>query len=319
MADLMIEARSLSRRFNGFTAVDSIDLAVGEGEVFGLLGPNGAGKTTTVRMLACLIRPTAGAAYVCGRDVYDPAMAREIRGMVGILTETSGFYDELSVYKNLRFYADLYHMERKQAQRNIDYYLRLFDLWDVRGSRVAGFSKGMRQKLALTRCLVHEPRIIFMDEPTSGLDPESARIVRESIRSLKAGGRTIFLCTHNLDEAERLCDRIAIIDKHILKADTPQKIKYSAYGRRVVIRLERLSDRIASIIHGMDSVRRVESEGNELVIDVNDPETDNADIADVADIVSTIVGAGGRIQYVGEQRHTLEEAYIKLVGDRIEH
>jgi len=235
------------------------------------LGPNGAGKTTTVRMLACLIRPTAGEAYVCGRDVYDTTMAREIRGMVGILTETSGFYDELSVYKNLRFYADLYHMERKQAQRNIDYYLRLFDLWDVRGSRVAGFSKGMRQKLALTRCLVHEPRVIFMDEPTSGLDPESARIVRDSIRSLKDGGRTIFLCTHNLDEAERLCDRIAIIDKHILKADTPQRIKYSAYGRRVVIRLERLSDRIASIIHGMDRVRHVESRGNELVIDVDDP------------------------------------------------
>jgi len=232
--------------------------------------------------------------------------------MVGILTETSGFYDELSVYKNLRFYADLYHMERKQAQRNIDYYLRLFDLWDVRGSRVAGFSKGMRQKLALTRCLVHEPRVIFMDERRRACDPESARVVRDSIRSLKDGGRTIFLCTHNLDEAERLCDRIAIIDKHILKADTPQRIKYSAYGRRVVIRLERLSDRIASIIHGMDRVRHVESRGNELVIDVDDPETDNADI------VSTIVGAGGRIQYVGEQRHTLEEAYIKLVGDGIE-
>lgn len=309
----MIEAHRLSRIFNDFTAVDSIDLTVGEGEVFGLLGPNGAGKTTTVRMLACLIRPSSGAAFVCGHDVHDSEEAREIRGMVGILTETSGFYDELSVYKNLRFYADLYRMERQKAQRNIDHYLRLFDLWDVRNSPVAGFSKGMRQKLALTRCLVHEPKIIFMDEPTSGLDPESARIVRDYIRSLKGEGRTIFLCTHNLDEAERLCDRIAIINKRILTVDTPQKLKYSAYGRKVIVRLERMTDRIESIVHGMGSVKQLESMGNSLVLEVKDPETDNADI------INTIVGAGGRIQYVSEQRHSLEDAYIKLVGDSVEH
>lgn len=309
----MIEARRLSRRFNDFTAVDSIDLQVGEGEVFGLLGPNGAGKTTTVRMLACLIRPSSGTALICGRDVYDPGMAREIRGMVGILTETSGFYDEMSVYKNLRFYADLYKMERQEAQRSIDYYLRLFDLWEVRESRVAGFSKGMRQKLALARCLVHDPKVIFMDEPTSGLDPGSARIVRDSIKSLKAEGRTIFLCTHNLDEAERLCDRIAIIDKCILSVDTPQQIKHSAYGRKVIVRLERMSGRIESIVHGLDGVRGLERQGDSLLIDVENPETANPDI------VNAIVGAGGRIQYVGEQRHTLEDAYIKLVGGRVEH
>jgi len=309
----MIEANSLTRIFNGFTAVDSIDLKVGEGEVFGFLGPNGAGKTTTVRMLSCLIRPTSGAAYVRGRDVYDPDGARKIRGMVGILTETSGFYDELSVYKNLRFYADLYRMERQRSQRNIDHYLRLFDLWEVRNSPVAGFSKGMRHKLALIRCLVHEPRILFMDEPTSGLDPESARVVRDYILELKGEGRTIFLCTHNLDEAERLCDRIAIINHRILKLGTPQKLKYSAYGRQVVIKLERLSDRIASIIYGMDSVKHVESKGNNLVLEVSDPEADNADIID------NIVRAGGRIQFVSEQRYSLEDAYIKLVGESIEH
>ncbi len=309
----MIEARSLTRIFNGFKAVDSIDLMVGEGEVFGLLGPNGAGKTTTVRMLSCLIRPTSGTARVCGRDVYDIDGARRIRGMVGILTETPGFYDELSVYKNLRFYADLYRMERHKSQRNIDYYLRLFDLWDVRNAPVAGFSKGMRQKLALTRCLVHEPRLLFLDEPTSGLDPESARIVRDSIKELKGEGRTIFLCTHNLDEAERLCDRIAIINHRILELDTPQKLKYSAYGRKVIIRLERLSDRIASIICGMDSVKHAESRGNNLILEVSDPEADNADI------INNIVRAGGRIQFVSEQRHSLEDAYIKLVGESIEH
>jgi ABC-2 type transport system ATP-binding protein len=313
MVNHLIEASGLTRIFNGFNAVDSIDLVVGEGEVFGLLGPNGAGKTTTVRMLSCLIRPTSGTARVCGRDVYDADGARRIRGMVGILTETPGFYDDLSVYKNLRFYADLYKMERQKAQRNIDHYLRLFDLWEVRDSPIAGFSRGMRQKLALTRCLVHEPRLLFLDEPTSGLDPESARIVRDSIKELKGEGRTIFLCTHNLDEAERLCDRIAIINHRILELDTPQKLKYSAYGRKVIIRLERLNDRIASIIWGMDSVKHAESSGNNLVLEVSDPEADNADI------INNIVRAGGRIQFVSEQRHSLEDAYIKLVGDSIEH
>ncbi len=309
----MIEAYSLTRNFNGFTAVDSIDLKVGEGEVFGLLGPNGAGKTTTVRMLSCLIRPTSGTAYVCGRDVYDPDSAREIRSNIGILTETTGFYDELSVYKNLRFYSDLYRLNRHKAQRNIDYFLHLFDLWQVRNSPVAGFSKGMRQKLALTRCLVHEPKILFLDEPTSGLDPESARIVRDSIKTIKKEGRTIFLCTHNLDEAERLCDRIAIINKHIMNVGTPQKLKLSAYGRQVIIKLERSSERIMDILSDMGTIKHVESKGNNIVLDVKDPESDNADI------INTIVRAGGRIQFVSEMRHTLEDAYIKLVGESIEH
>ncbi len=313
MAYDMIEARGLTRVFNGFRAVDSIDLKVGEGEVFGLLGPNGAGKTTTVRMLSCLIRPTEGTALVCGRDVYDARGAGEIRRLVGILTETTGFYDDLSAYKNLRFYADLYKMKRPEAQRNIDHYLRLFDLWDVRNSPVAGFSKGMRQKLALARCLAHEPRLLFLDEPTSGLDPESARIVRDYIKELKREGRTVLLCTHNLDEAERLCDRIAIINHRIMELDTPQKLKYSAYGRKVVIRLERMSDRISSVIHGMGSVRHAESRGDDLVLEVGDPEADNADI------IASIVRAGGRIQFVSEQRHSLEDAYIKLIGESVEH
>lgn len=306
----MIEARGLTRTFNGFTAVDSVDMRVGEGEIFGLLGPNGAGKTTTIRMLACLIKPSKGTAYVCGMDVLSPDEASKIRGMVGILTENPGFYDGLSVYKNLRFYADLYHMGRQKANRNIEHYLRLFGLWSLRNSPVAGFSRGMRQKLALARCLIHEPRLLFMDEPTSGLDPESARIVRDSIRSIKKEGRTILLCTHNLDEVERLCDRIAIMNRRILGAGTPQRLKYS-FGRKIIIRLERMSDRILSILDGMDSVRLVEKEGNSLVLEVEDPESDNADI------INNIVKAGGRIQFVSELGASLEDVYMKLVGGRL--
>ena len=309
----MIEASGLTRCFGSFTAVDGIDLNIGEGEVFGFLGPNGAGKTTTVRMLACLIRPTAGSARICGLDVYREREARKIRRMVGILTETSGFYDNLSVLKNLRFYSDLYHVKRSTSDRNIEHYLRLFGLWEFRNSRIGGFSRGMRQKVALTRCLLHQPRVIFMDEPTSGLDPESARIVRDSIKQLKGEGRTIFLCTHNLDEAERLCDRIAIVNKRIIDVGTPQSLKASAYGRKVVVKLERMSDPVLDSITGMDNVKCIESAGNRLVLEVDDPESNNPDI------INYIVKAGGRIQFVGEIRHSLEDVYLKMVGEKYDH
>jgi ABC-2 type transport system ATP-binding protein len=313
MADKMIETAGLARWFNGYRAVDGLDLEVGEGEVFGLLGPNGAGKTTTVRMLACLIRPTSGNAYVCGRDVLDPADAQEIRKNVGMLTETSGFYDGLSVYKNLYFYADMYHVSRQKAKENIDRYLKLFDMYGFREAHIGGFSRGMRQKLALIRCLVHEPKVLFLDEPTSGLDPESARTVRDFIRQLKQEGRTVLLCTHNLDDAERLCDRIAIIDKHILSFGTPQSLNYSAYGRKVVVKLEHLDKPVLNTLQGMSAVRHLERNGDTLVIEVKDPESENADI------INKIVQAGGRIQFVTELRHSLEDVYMKLLGDTVEH
>jgi len=309
MAYQVIEARGLTRAFNGFTAVDSVDMKVGEGEIFGLLGPNGAGKTTTIRMLACLIRPSRGNAYVCGIDILSPAGAGRIRGMVGILNENPGFYDTLSAYKNLRFYADLYHMERHKANRSIEHYLSLFGLWSLRDAPIAGFSRGMRQKLALARCLIHEPRLLFMDEPTSGLDPESARTVRDSIRSIKKEGRTILLCTHNLDEAERLCDRIAIMNRRILEVGPPHMLKRSM-DRKVIIRLERMSDRILSMLDGMDGVRNVEKEGDSLVLEVDNPESNNADI------INSIVRVGGRIQFVSERGQSLEDVYLRLVGGR---
>lgn len=313
MDNMMIEAYDLTRWFNGRPAVDGVNLEVGEGEVFGLLGPNGAGKTTTVRLLACLIKPTSGHAYVCGRDVWDPVEAREIRQEVGMLTEISGFYDGLSVYKNLFFYSDLYHVERRKARENIDHYLRMFDMYGFRDACVGGFSKGMRQKLSLIRCLVHEPRLLFLDEPTAGLDPESARTVRDFIKELRSEGRTVLLCTHNLDEAERLCDRIAIINKHILSNGTPQGLRYSAYGRKVLVKLEHLDKPVLNTLCQLRSIKGIESIGDKLVMEVENPETNNADI------INSIVRAGGRIQFVTEMRHSLEDVYMKLLGERVEH
>ena len=309
---MVIETSSLGRRFGDFAAVDDVTISVGKGEAYGFLGPNGAGKTTTVRMLTCLISPTSGSATVCGLDVRDKRSATLIRRKVGILTESPGFYETLTVSQNLRFFADLYHVDRRNANAGIERYLRLFNLYDKKDQIVGGFSKGMRQKLALIRCLLHEPEVLFLDEPTAGLDPESARVVREAIMSLKKEGRTIFLCTHNLDEAERLCDTVAIIDHRVLYAGSPGSLKNSAYGRKIVIQLEKVSPSIYEAVAAMPPVDAIERNGDRMILQVSDPDRYSPDIID------TIVRAGGRIRSVGEQRHSMEDVYIKLIGDRCE-
>lgn len=308
----MIEAKGLTRRFGDNLAVDHIDLKMGPGEIFGFLGPNGAGKTTTVRLLSCLISPTSGEAYVCGLDIRKKEDARKIRMQVGLLTENTGFYDNLSVMKNLMFYADLYHVKRQKAEKNIEHYLKLFNLWDKRESIVGGFSKGMRQKLALTRCLVHDPGVVFLDEPTSGLDPESARIVRDHIITLREEGKAIFLCTHNLDEAERLCDIIAIINHRIIDVGDKHSLKNTAYAKKVVIKLESMNKGVMDALASVRCIKHYRSLGDRLILEVEDPETDNADV------VQCIVGAGGRIQSVNELRHSLEDVYMKRIGEPIE-
>ncbi len=196
----MIEADVLTKEFDEVLAVDSLSLSIPRGEVFGLLGPNGAGKTTTLRMLCALIEPTAGEAVVNGHRLGQDNDA--IRGSIGILTETPGIYPRLSARHNLELYADLYGVEDTDAQ--VKRYLEILDLWDRRDDLAGGFSKGMRQRLAIARALMHEPPILFLDEPTSALDPASARVVREFIEELSGQGRTIILCTHNMDEADRL-------------------------------------------------------------------------------------------------------------------
>ena len=175
-----IETLGLTRRFDGRVAVDELTVTVAAGSVFGFLGPNGAGKTTTVRMLAGLIQPTSGDAVVAGHRVTADADA--LRGAVGILTETPGLYDRLSARQNLRYFARLYDLTVAQADDEVARYLRLLGLWDRRDDPVGTFSKGMRQKLAIARALLHDPAVVFLDEPTAGLDPEAARVVREFIK-----------------------------------------------------------------------------------------------------------------------------------------
>lgn len=201
----MILARGLGKDFGAVRAVEGLDLEIPAGEVFGLLGPNGAGKTTTIRMLSALIAPSAGEAWVLGHRLGEAD--DQIRQKVGILTETPGLYEQLSAERNLEFFAQLYDVADVAGQ--VERYLRMLGLWGRRKEAVGTFSKGMRQKLAIARALLHQPEVLFLDEPTSGLDPEAAHLVREFISDLGEEGRTIVLCTHNLNEADRLCDRVA--------------------------------------------------------------------------------------------------------------
>ncbi len=229
----MISIESLTKKFGENLAVDGLNLEVKEGEVFGFLGPNGAGKTTTVRMLTSLIRPTSGKAVVNGFTVGQ--QDTQIRRSVGLLTETPGLYDNLSAEYNLHIYANLY--EVKDVAGQVEKYLRMLGLWERRFEPAATLSKGMKQKLAIARALLHEPRILFLDEPTSALDPESAHLVRDFIAELRKEGRTIFLCTHNLDEADRACDRIAVFKTRLVVVDTPARLRMQMFGRKVVFHL----------------------------------------------------------------------------------
>ena len=299
----MIQANGLTRQFGDLVAVDSLDLKVERGEVFGFLGPNGAGKTTTVRMLAALIAPTSGGATVAGLQLG--AANREIRRKVGVLTETPGLYRRLSAWDNLLFFARLHRLPAPEGQA--EHYLRLFELWDRRDAPAGSLSKGMRQKLAIARALLHEPEILFLDEPTASLDPEAAKVVRDLIETLQTEERTIFLCTHNLDEADRLCDRVALFNQRLITVGEPQRLREEMYGRRTVIHL---ADPRPGIENALDLpfVKYVERLENTLVIGLDDPERENPLL------VSRLVELGAQVQFVNELRISLEDLYLDLIG-----
>ena len=301
-----IAIEGLKRVFGAYTAVDDLTLHIATGSVFGFLGPNGAGKTTTVRMLAALIAPTAGIATIAGHTLGQDNEA--IRRSVGILTETPGLYEPLSAWQNLLFFARLYDLSDAQAAAQTERYLRMLELWERRGDKVGSFSKGMRQKLAIARALLHEPPVIFLDEPTSGLDPEAARTVRDFIRQLRADGRTIFLTTHNLAEAEELCDLIGIFRTKLLRLDSPARLRAEASGRGTVIEVQGEASGWEATIRALPCVKTVTSQGSVLTVAIDDPEQHNPAL------VAALVTAGAPIRYVQPVLQSLEDVYLKLVG-----
>ena len=299
----MIHAENLTKRFKETLAVDGLNLDVAEGEVFGFLGPNGAGKTTTVRMLTSLIGPTGGTATVAGFTLGQ--QDTDIRRTVGVLTETPGMYDNLSAEYNLRIFAELYEVRDVTGQ--VEKYLKMLGLWERRFDAAGTFSKGMKQKLAIARALLHEPRLLFLDEPTAALDPEAAHLVRDFIAELKKEGRTIFLCTHNLDEADRLCDRIGVFKTRLLVVDTPANLRASLFGRKVVFHLRAADEKLAKVVRKLDFAREVKVVENKLVVTMDNPDAQNPEV------VRALVSAGADVQFVGELRHSLEDVYLQLV------
>jgi ABC-2 type transport system ATP-binding protein len=305
----MLQATGLGRRFGDLWAIRGMDLSVARGEVLGLLGPNGAGKTTTVRMLTALIAPSEGTATVEGFDVHEQPDA--VRTRIGILTETPGLYDKLSARDNLEFFARLYDLDAATRAERIERYLRLFSLWDRRDDIAGAFSKGMKQKLAIARALLHDPAVVFLDEPTAALDPEAAFVVREAIEDLRRAGRTIVLATHNLDEADRLCDRVAFVRGGLLRVDSPAGLRAATGVRGVDVTLAMpASEALADVARAIPGVGGATVAGHHLAVAAEDP------VSVTPDMVRALVAAGAAITEVRERASTLEDVYFEIMGVR---
>ena len=305
----MIEVKNLTKKFGDITAVDDISFHVDEGEIFGFLGPNGAGKTTTIRMLCCLISKTSGEAKIAGYQIGNSNNSLKIRRIIGLVPDNVGLYEELSTYDNLDYYGKLYECTEKQRRENIEYFLKMLGLWDKRNLPVGDFSKGMKQKVSIARVLIHNPKLLFLDEPTINLDPEYSKVVRDFILRLKKEGKTIFLNTHNLDEAQRICDRIGIIKTRLLTVNTPEQLEKSVFGNKIVIQLEEINESILAAVKNLKP-KNLTVEGNKIIIDADDP------LKESPIFVKAIVSAGGNVQFVAKLNPDLEETYLKIVKEK---
>jgi ABC-2 type transport system ATP-binding protein len=304
---VMIRATGLGRRFGRLWAIRDMDFEVRRGEVLGLLGPNGAGKTTTVRVLTALIEPTEGRATVDGFDVVSEPDA--VRARVGILTETPGLYEKLSATANLDFFGRLYGLDGDARAEGIERYLRLFSLWERRDEPAGTFSKGMKQKLAIARALLHEPAVVFLDEPTAALDPEAAFIVRDAIEGLRRSGRTIVLATHNLDEANRLCDRVAFVRGGLLRIASPAELRQAVGGRGVHVRLaDGLQPGLLDIVGAITGVAGAEMRDGHLFVVADEP------ARVTPELIRALVASGADVLEVRERASTLEQAYFEVMG-----
>jgi ABC-2 type transport system ATP-binding protein len=301
----IIEVNGLNKSYGNTVAVEDLNLTVEKGEVLGFLGPNGAGKTTTIRLLAGIIKPSAGYAVVAG--CRTDGEVERLHNVIGLLTETPGLYDKLTARRNLEYFAGFY--ANCPVKTQVEKYLKLMGLWERREDRAGTFSKGLKQRLALARTLIHEPAVIFLDEPTSGLDPESAGEVRQLIKQLSNEGKTIFISTHNLSEAEELCHRIAVIRKKLLVLDTGSNLRSRFFQQEVEIRLESVFPAVVAAVEELAFVKSLKQEANSLVLVLSEPEQNRPEL------VRTIVEAGGGILNVVQREHPLEEVYLKLIRE----
>jgi ABC-2 type transport system ATP-binding protein len=300
----MLRASHLTRRFGTRLAVDDVSFELEPGEIFGLLGPNGAGKTTTLRLLAGLIAASSGSVSVNG-ETMSPESAPRLRAHIGFLTESPGLWDRLSVRRNLLVYARLQGLSN--AARVVDEALDLFDIRDRAMDSAAELSKGLRQRVALARTLLHRPGIVLLDEPTSGLDPESARDVRELILRLRTEQRQVILSTHNLDEVERIANRVGVLKSRLIAVDTPAAFRARLFGTRLQVTLSRSGERFAEMLRtsGLSDVR---VDGDTLSIQI-----DSTTVTPV--IVRKLVAAGADIESIKPETPRLEQIYLRLLQE----
>ncbi len=308
MTEAIVRAEGLTKQFGSFKAVDRVDLSVREGEVLALLGPNGAGKTTTVRCLAAILRPSAGRAMIAGYDTVRDAQT--VRHLVGLLTEFPGLYRRMRPLDYLSFFGQLHGLSAETISRRSERLMRQFGLWEAGHLRLGEFSKGMQQKMALIRAMLHDPSVLFLDEPTSAMDPHSAKQVRDVIASLRAEGRTILLCTHNLFEAEALADRIAIIRQgQIVALGTPDELKQRLLGPPLMeVQLVRPLDGLVSYVS--DLVDIVERGDRWFRYRTDDPQRINPAL------VQRLTAVDTGVVTVSQVRRDLEAVYLRIVEDR---
>lgn len=311
-----IETLDLTKKFGYITAVDRLNFEVEEGEIFGILGPNGAGKTTTIRLLTCLLSPSSGSATVGGFDIIKDSM--KVREIVGVQTENPSLYERLTAYENLDFFAEAYNVSGEQKKRRIKELLEFFGLWEFKDKKVGTFSRGMKQKLSIARALVHDPNIIFLDEPTSGLDPESAREIKDLMKSLSKQGKTIVFSTHILGDAEKLCNRVMIINKGKKVAlGTLEELLSSITSKQVLkITLKKLDQKVIDAIRCFKQVKEIDIDDSTSVVSVVLSNVEEV----TPEIVKNVVLNGGLILSVNVINQSLEDVYLKIIrgGNNIE-
>jgi ABC-2 type transport system ATP-binding protein len=305
--DNMIDVKDLRKRYGTVSAVDGVTFEVARGEFFGLLGPNGAGKTTTIRMLTSLTKPTSGIVKVAGRDCVTESLA--VKRKIGVVSEVSNLYNEMSAWENLMFIGELYGVDKCTRIERATQLLQAFQLYDRRKDHVIAYSKGMKRRVRIAAALLHRPEVLFLDEPTSGLDVQSSRLIRSLVRELNQEGMTIFLTTHYIDEADQLCDRVAIIKQgKIIVDDSPEKLKSSLQGEHII---EVAFDRDGLDVETLRKdagVKGVTKQGDKYHIHTENPS------ASIKGIVQFAVSNGVEIVSINTKQPSLEDVFVKYTG-----
>ncbi len=303
-----IEIIALCKTFGSFKAVDNLTLTVKQGEIFGLLGPNGSGKTTTINMISGLSIPTSGTVHVLGYDVRHDA--RKVRQILGSVPQETALYEELSAWANMDFHADLFGIPRKEKKERITHILELMQLLDRKNSRVSTFSGGMKRRLALGRALLHEPQLIYLDEPTLGVDVQARRVIWDYILSLRDEGKTVLITTNYLEEAQALCERLAIIDHgKLIAVDTPQHLKQTYGGS--VIELETTQPITAvNEIRALSGVKEVVQENTHMKITTEGT-------SNVVPQIINIASQESDIRDISVREPNLDEIFLRLTGTEL--